>query len=241
MMLAEQLKRILVVEEQERSFYLHHLKPALNRLEHAQDLHSERLNIEKLVLGTVFEPAFQALDAADEPQDPTLQHLYKLNHLFHDMMQTNHVMRQSEVERLLNASSNSDLTPIALYYLACIYSQSDQEQDCERADTYLQQAVLVHLPAEQHELALKIRELMAQNYDRWQLRKVPAQPQKYGTIYADHHDVAKGLAKNQLIPPYPGYEYQHQDLDRARQELGLNSMAEQEKNLRDGMTKPQIL
>ena len=228
MMLADRLQKILAVEEQERVFYMQRLKPALNRLEHAEDLHDERSNIEKLVLGTPFESAFHALEASGEQTQATLEHLYKLNHVCHDLMHNNHMARQSEVETLLNATPQSEFNPIVLYYLGCIYSQGDTEQDSQRAEHYLQQALSMPLPATQQDLVEKIRELYAQNHDRWQLRKTPSQPQKYGTIYADHHDVAKGLEKDHLVPPHSGYEYQMKDLDHARKELGLHSWAEQE-------------
>ena len=229
MMLTDRLQKILAIEEQERNFYLQQLKPALNRLEHAEDLHEERTNIEKLVSGTAFDRAFHTLDASGVQTQATLEHLYKLNHVCHDLMHTNHMARQSEVETLLNTVAQSDLNPIALYYLGRIYSQGDAERDCQRADEYLQQAFAMPLSAAQQELGLNIRELLAQNYDRWQLRKNPPQPQKYGTVYADHHDVAKGLEKDHLIPPHSGYRYQIEKLDQARQELGLSSWAEQER------------
>lgn len=231
-MLIDQLQKILAVEDQERRFYLQQLKPALNRLEHAEDLHEERNQIEKLVFGTAFERAFHTLDASGKQTQATLEHLYKLNHVCHDLMHTNHMARQSEVETLLNTVEQSELNPFALYYLGRIYSQGDTERDCQRADEYLQQALSMPLAAEQQDWALDIRELLAQNYDRWQLRKNPPQPQKYGTMYADHHDVAKGLEKDHLIPPHSGYHYQIEVLDAARQELGLSAWAEQERKRR---------
>jgi hypothetical protein len=226
MMLTDQLQRILAVEEQERRFYVQQLKPALNRLEHAEDLHDERSTIEKLVTGTAFERAFHALDASGTQTQDTLEHLYKLNHVCHDLMHANHMARQSEVEILLKNTAQPELTPIALYYLGCLYSQGDNERDSERAHAYLEQALSCAQSTAQVELAEKIRELYAQNYDRWQLRKAPPEPQRYGTIYADHYDVAKGLEKNHLIPPYVGYHYQIEDLNRARKELGLGAWSE---------------
>ncbi len=223
-MLTEKLQRILAVEEQERAFYLEHLKPALYRLEHAEDLHTERSNIEKLVSGTTFQQTFQSLVGAEE----TPEHLYKLNHLFHQQMHINHMTRQSQVESLLNFSVQPDLTPVALYYLACIYSKGEAEQDCQRADLYLRRALEIAVPTQEQDLDLSIRELLAQNYDRWQLRKTPPQPQKYGSIYADHHDVLKGLEKDQLVRPHPGYQYDIKDIEQARQTLGLCTLLEQE-------------
>ncbi len=224
MMLADQLKRILAVEEQERSFYLSHLKPALHRLEHAEDLRTEHSHIQKLVTGTVFEQALQTLNDIDVAPE----HLYKLNHLFHEKMHANHMARQSEVESLLQTIAQPELNPHALYYLACLYSQGGSERDFQRADEYLHQALAIPVSAQQEELTANIRELLAQNYDRWQLRKKPPQPQKYGTQYADHHDVPKGLEKDHLIPPHTGYHYDMAALDKARKALGLCSMAEQE-------------
>lgn len=226
MMLADQVQKILAIEEQERNFYLQHLKPALNRLEHAEDLHDERTNIENLVAGTAFEQAFRTLDASGTQTQNTLEHLYKLNHVCHDLMHSNHMARQSEVETLMSTVATTDLNPAVLYYLGRIYSQGDREIDCERADEYLRQAMAI--PSSDPDLTLKIRELLAQNYDRWQLRKNPPQPQKYGTIYADHFDVPKGLEKDHLIPPYNGYQYQTEELDQARHTLGLYTFAEQE-------------
>ena len=230
MMLSDQLQHILSIEEQERTFYQQQLKPALNRLEHAEDLHDERIAIENLVAGTAFEQAFQTLDASGGKTQDTLEHLYKLNHVCHDLMHTNHLVRQSEIEALLDTSSSQTLTPIVLYYLGRIYSQGDRAVDSERADEYLRQALA--LPLSDADLTLKIRELLAQNYDRWQLRKDPPQPQKYGTIYADHFDVPKGLEKDHLIPPCAGYHYQIEELDQARHALGLYSFAEQEERRR---------
>lgn len=230
MILADQLQKILAIEEHERNFYIQQLKPALNRLEHAEDLHDERSNIEKLVTGTAFEQAFHALDASGVDTRGTLEHLYKLNHVCHDLMHANHMARQSEIETLLNKTAANDLNPGVLYYLGRIYSQGDRAIDCERADEYLRQALGLPLP--DADLALKIRELLAQNYDRWQLRKIPPQPQKYGTLYADHFDVPKGLEKDHLIPPCCGYEYQIEELDQARHALGLYSFAEQEERRR---------
>ena len=224
-MLTEQLQRILAIEEEERAFYLEHLKPALYQLEHAEDLHAERKQIEQLVLETVFEQTLQSLKNVDKNPE----HLYKLTHLFHQQMHTNHMTRQSQVEFLLSSTAQPDLTPATLYYLACIYSKSDAEQDCQRADSYLRQALEVAFPGHQRDFELKIRELLAQNHDRWQLKKNPPQPQKYGTQYADHYDVLKGLEKDQLIRPHPSYQYQIKDIEQARKKLGLCSLAEQEK------------
>lgn len=237
MMLADQLQKILIAEEQERNFYVQQLKPALNRLEHAEDLHDERITIENLVAGTAFEQAFHTLDASGEKTQATLEHLYKLNHVCHDLMHSNHMARQSEVETLLAATASHDVTPMVLYYLGRIYSQGDREIDCERADEYLRQA-LTHT-IDDPDLALKIRELLAQNYDRWQLRKIPPQPQKYGTQYADHFDVPKGLEKDHLIPPCIGYHYQIEELDQARHTLGLYTFFEQEERRRSGMNSLQ--
>lgn len=230
MMLIDQLQKILAVEDQERRFYLQQLKPALNRLEHAEDLHEERNHIEKLVSGTAFERAFHTLDESGKQTQATLEHLYKLNHVCHDLMHTNHMARQSEVETLLDSVAQSELHPSALYYLGCLYSQGDTERDCQRAHEYLEQAL--SLATDHPALTADVRERFAQNYDRWQLRKHPSQPQKYGTIYADHHDVAKGFEKDHLIPPHSGYRYHIEELDRARQELGLCSWAEQERKRR---------
>lgn len=226
-MLINHLQRILALEEQERHFYVQRLKPALQRLEHAEDLHEERNTIEQLVSGTVFERAFHTLDASGAHTQDTLEHLYKLNHVCHDLMHANHMTRQSEVEALVKTIPQAEINPAALYYLGCIYSQGDTEQDCQRAHEYLEQAYAM-MATSQDELSTNIRNLLAQNYDRWQLRKIPAQPQVYGTLYADHIDVAKGLEKDHLIPPYSGYRYKVEDLDRARQDLGLCSWAEQE-------------
>ncbi len=228
-MLTERLQKILLIEEQERSFYLQQLKPALNRLEHAENLHEEHINIKQLLSGTAFEHALHNAEAAGEHTQATLEHLYKLNHICHDLLHSNRLARQSEVELLLNEEVNPELNPIALYYLGRIYSQGDSERDCQIADHYLQQALLMPVPDTQEDLSKDILELLAQNYDRWQLKRIPAQPQKYGTIYADHHDVAKGLEKNRLIPPYSGYVYSLAELELARQELGLDSWVEQER------------
>lgn len=227
-MLTEHLQKILAIEEKERAFYVEQLKPALYRLEHAEDLQAEREKIARLVAGTIFEETLESLEDLDEVPE----HLYKLTHLFPEQMHDHHMKRQSEVESLLQVSAQQpDLPAIAWYYLACIYSKGDTEQDCQRADEYLHQALDRGLSTQQHELLPKIRELLAQNYDRWQLRKTPPQPQKYGTIYADHHDVLKGLEKDQLVRPYPGYQYQIEAIDQARQALGLQTLAEHKKNL----------
>ncbi|HVT62015.1 MAG TPA: hypothetical protein VHD33_00810 [Legionellaceae bacterium] len=225
-MIAEELKKIFEAEEQERAFYLHRLKPALDRLEHAENVLAERLKIEQLVANTPFMEAFNRLEASDNHNLDESQRLYKLNHLCQDIIRTNHVERQKNIAQLMQQVPKSQLTPEALYYVAHMYSQGDTEKDAEQADKYLQQALQLK-PTPQY--ALKLKELLALNYDRWQLRKTPPQPQKYGTVYADHHDVAKGLEKNQLIRPHHGYHYQRDMLERARKELGIGSLAEQEK------------
>ncbi|PJD92526.1 MAG: hypothetical protein CK424_05325 [Legionella sp.] len=230
-MIADELRKIFEAEEQERSFYVHRLKPALDRLEHSENVLSERLNIEKLVNGTSFERAFKLLEASDNHNLDASQRLYKLNHICQDIMRSSHANRQQEMKQILQKTSASDLTPDGLYYLAHVYSQGHTEQDTQQADDFLNQALQMQ-PEPQNEVLLqKLKELLAHNYDRWQLKKTPPQPQKYGTVYADHHDVAKGMEKNHLIRPTLGYQYQRQELDRARKALGIGALADQEKAL----------
>lgn len=230
-MIADELRKIFEAEEQERAFYVHRLKPALDRLEHSEHVLTERLNIEKLVTGTSFERAFNLLEESDNHNLDASQRLYKLNHLCQDIMRVNHSNRQQEMKQVLQKTPAPELTPDALYYLAHVYSQGETEQDTQQADTFLNQALQMQ-PIPQNEVLLhKLKELLAHNYDRWQLKKTPPQPQKYGTVYADHHDVAKGLEKDHLIRPAHGYQYQRQDLDRARKALGIGSLADHEKAL----------
>ncbi|MCR9192863.1 MAG: hypothetical protein NXI01_09470 [Gammaproteobacteria bacterium] len=230
-MIAEELKQIFEAEAQEREFYRQELKPALDRLEHAENLAVERDAIAQLIAGTAFEETFRTLDASEKHEEDALQWLYKLIHLFHETLLANHVRRRQDIEQLLQKTPASDLTSMSFYYLAQIYSHGDSEHDYEQTHHYLNQALNLHQDSEENPLAHPLRSLLAQNFDRWQLGKTPPQPQKYGTVYADHHDVAKGLKKDHLIRPHPEYQYQRDDLEQARKELGIESLEEQEELL----------
>lgn len=215
----EDLKKILEAEEKEEVLFNEKLKPALDRLEHAEDLLAERSHIGKLVVGTPFEKTFNALNFTKD----SMQELYKLNHMFQEQMRTDHDQRREELEEVLKRTPQPQLTPRELYYVAYHYSKGGTLQDSEQADHYLNLA----LKMQPTPFTAKVKELYAENYDHLQLRKTPPQPQKYGTVYADHNDVAKGLEKNHLIAPNQGYQYNIMNLNQARQALGLKMLNEQ--------------
>ena len=229
-MFDKRLDEIVLQQQQEHDFFDNDIKSALNELEQAANPRDVRDKIEELLLNTSFE---HVLDNADEliydERESSQRIAEEFNRQCTATLRHNDHQRIETVDALIKTHPSLQLKPRALFCLSSIYSHGDRLEDHKLAYIYADKARKSHAAAALKE---KILEQVAKTYDRLQLSKIPAAPQKYGTIHADHDHPVKGWKKYTLIPPYKGYIYNKLQLNTARQQLGIKPLEEQEKQLR---------
>jgi hypothetical protein len=145
--------------------------------------------------------------------------------LFHDEKLDQHDKeRRVAVSKLIPKIKNK--TPEDYYYAAAIYDHGNSIDDYKQGNIYASEAKIDRY--DDRPIAHKIREVYAYTHDRLQLTQ--QKPQEYGTTYAGKNDEIKGWKIGELVPPHKNYIYDRQKMDLKRNELGIKSLDEQEKD-----------
>lgn len=136
----------------------------------------------------------------------------------------NDTLRRKEVSKLMSLIINS--SAIDNYCAAVIYNHGVNNDDANLAFNYSTRALESIKMHDNSSFAKKIRDEYSFTFDRNQLTQ--GKPQLYGTSYAAKDDLSKGWKKDELIPPFIGYQYDREQMEKARNELGIKSLVQQE-------------